>query len=164
MYTFSLQRNRYIELMKNPLVFLRLEEIQTSSGWINYKWVPVDKTISGEVELEKPPRRKYTLVVADQVETENENGTPKSVIKFPTRYLDLRNSEDCKLVINSFLKRSHDTEDKYPYIHFLWVLNHRNWTVDRMAEALRSYDSGTLDFVLYNGIAKIGTCLSYIKQ
>ena len=164
MYTFSLQRSRYIELMKNPLVFLRMEEIHTSSGWINYKWVPVDKTISGEVELEKPPRRKYTLVVADQVETEDENGTPKSVIKFPTRYLDLRNSEDCKLVINSFLKRSHDTEDKYPYIHFLWVLNHRNWTVDRMAEALRSYDSGTLDFVLYNGIAKIGKCLSYNKQ
>ena len=104
--------------MKNPLMFLRVEELQSSNGWIDYKWVPVDKSISGAIKLGRKPSSKYTLVVAQQTETEEKNETPGGLVKFSTRYLDLRKTDDCKLVINSLILRSHDTEDKYPYIRW----------------------------------------------
>lgn len=163
MYTFSIQRNRYIELMKNPLMFLRYVNESTKYSQ-SYKWVPVDNTISGEIKLYKIPQTYCTLVVVERVETEEENGTPKSVIKFKTRNLNLSNSDDCRLLVNSFILRSYNTEDKYAFIHLLWAMNYENWSVDLVAEVLRSYDSRIIDFVLNNGIAKFAKCLSKKKQ
>lgn len=66
-------------------------------------------------------------------------------------------------IINSFLFRSQNKKDKFPFINLLWFLNHSNWNIQQLNNAIERYDSYTKNYIC-NGLKTFGRCLSRHKQ
>ena len=173
MVTLSTNRAKYKELMKNPLIFLHKVEHsdRDNDGRIRdyYTWESVDDDFTGS-----SPERDFDgngfgseLVVAEQIQESNsDSGTNENdTISFPIHAVNGSRQDDWRLVINSFIIRSHNhQDDRYPYIHLLWLLNFAQWNSDTIIQALRIYDVHSQSFVINNALCRVSRCLSESKQ
>ena len=173
MVTLSTNRAKYKELMKNPLIFLHKVEHSNSGndGSIQYyyTWESVDDDFKGSSSESDFDGNGFgsELVVAEQVQERNSNsGTNENdTISFPIHAVNGSRQDDWRLVINSFIIRSHNhQDDRYPYIHLLWLLNFAQWNSDTIIQALRLYDVHSQSLVINNALCRVSRCLSESKQ
>ena len=171
MYSLSTNRDRYEELMKNPLLFLHQVDHSNTDrdGKLveNISWEPIDKDIHGNISKEQIIGNEFdvALVVAEHVSNKGSEETSKSdKIAFGIHTIDPSVLDDWRLSINSFIIRSQSVDDKYPYLHLLWILNYCNWDSAVIIRALSIYDAQSLSFIIGKGLSHISRCLSEYKQ
>ena len=125
MATFSTNRARYEELMKDPLIFLhKVEHSSRDNNGItqyHYSWESIDDDFEGSCS-ERDFRGNglgRELVVAEQVRERNSDSenSENDSISFSVHAINGSSQDDWRLVINSFIIRSQNPDDKYPYIH-----------------------------------------------
>ena len=172
MPTISTHRARFEELKKNPLLFLRREDnsYQNWKGdWIeDISWVPMDSDFSSQIKADDfSEESHYCLVIArEEIKKEKKDDSEdndNSPVEFNVEAVNANSISDWIIIINSYIIRSRDNQDKYPYIHLLWFLNHKRWHSDKLIEALEHYDVQSLPFI-FNVFSSIGRCLSLHKQ
>lgn len=167
MNSLSTHKKRYEELMKNPLLFLHIEEqtpYQNNEGvWIkNYLWEPLDKDFKGGIETNaiKGNEKHFALVIAEANNNSNEDS---AIVSFNIHSFNVLNHNDWQIVFNSFKNRLQNPNDKFPFMYLLWVLNYCEWNSSNIIEVLGLYDVPTLSTII-NGLCDICRCLSYTKQ
>lgn len=164
MIHLSTSKERYEELKKIPLLFLhkdcRLDEEHHRS---DYFWSPLDKTCEGTIPESDLPNctcsNDYTLVVVRNLELDKKT----SVVDFFVRPINCVEIDDWICIINSYIIRSQNNDDHYPFIFLLWFLDHCNWSKDMLVQALRAYSVESRLFVIKK-IERISKCLSLLKQ
>lgn len=173
MVTLSTNRAKYKELMKNPLIFLHKVEHSDRDNNGNpknyYTWESIDDAFEGSSSERDFEGNGFgrELVVAEQVQEHNSNsGTNENdTISFPIHAVKGSRQDDWRLVINSFIIRfQNHQDDRYPYIHLLWLLNYGQWNSDTIIQALRLYDVHSRDYIINNALSRISKCLSESKQ
>lgn len=170
MATLSTHIERYKELIKNPLLFLHLEDHSYHDDKGDYVescfWKPLDKDFQGLISSEKLDGNDigFTLVIAESTDATDENGKEKEIITFEVHSIKPDVLDDWRIVINSFIIRSQNSEDIFPYIHFLWMLNYCNWSVKNLTDALHIYNIQSVPFIINRGLCRFCRCLSYEKQ
>ena len=167
---FSTSKERYEELMKNPLLFLHLFD-HSYTDWNdkrieNYSWEPIDDDFLGGVPVNSFTGNvlKDALVVAEPNKQTETNQKDSDLISFDVHAVNPSDFNDWKIVINSFIIRSHRAEDKFPFIHLLWTLNFCNWNTSDIVEVLTSYKDQIIPFIVNRGFCRVSRCLSYSKQ
>ena len=180
MATISCTKARYEELKKNPLLFLRIEENSyynyNRKDWVKeVNWVPTDNDFQTTIDYKElgDGRQSHILIIAGNEvvdEDTNNNETDSNqeinenkIVKFDFHVADSNSPRDWLCIINSYIKRTRNSNDKFPYIHLLWFLNKEKWTFEQLTTAIRSYDIQSQPFITAV-LSKIGTCLSEYKQ
>lgn len=173
MPTLSTHKTRYIELMKNPLLFLHKIDNsnydEQSNNWVEkIYWQSIDNDFRGAIPYNeiKGNHFGYALIVAGPVEDNEQQDKPKDKesIAFKVHAVNAYSLDDWRLVINSFIIRSQNPYDKYPFIHLLWMLNNCQWSSENIINAISQYDVRTQPFIINNALCRIGRCLSVTKQ
>lgn len=170
MLTLSTNKDNYEELKKNPLLFLTKEVTyyENSSGYLeqNILWKPSNKDYEGIIHLDKKVNKfNHLLMVAgNEVKKEKvgKNSNLESVT-FEIYVAEPTNPNHWIIIFNSYINRSRNKEDKYPYIYLLWFINHHEWNINTFRNVLQCYNI-TIQPFLFNILSKIGRCLSYTKQ
>ena len=155
MSTLSTNKDRYKELMKNPLLFLHKKKGEY--------WEALKYDYQGRIYEDKfeGNRFGYELVIAKQSKSkpssENEN------VYFSVHAVDASNIDDWFVVFQSYNFRSRIKDDKYPYIHLLWMLNYREWRSENIVNTLNRFDVNEQPYLI-KALSKICKCLSVVKQ
>ncbi|MCM1312283.1 MAG: hypothetical protein NC206_03680 [Bacteroides sp.] len=173
MGTLSTTKERYEELKKCPLLFLRKNERteqryvdRTTTESVTYVyWVPMDKTFHGEISESFFPNAigDYILVVVHSQDTSFENSSNGDNISFEVREASASDPSCWKHVIDSFIQRTCNEKDLYPYLYLIWFLNHYEWSAKHLFDAIRWYSVSCIPLIA-EGIGKISQCLSVFKQ
>lgn len=175
MITISCTRARYEELKKNPLLFLRKEDrsyFNYRGDWIkDITWVPTDNDFTANIEYKElaDGQQTYMLIIAgnevvDDNETEsNFEITDNKIVKFEFHAPNVNSRQDWLTMINSYIIRSRNNNDNYPFIHLLWFLNKEKWANDQLFDAINCYDIQSQPFIT-SVLSRIGKCLSEYKQ
>jgi hypothetical protein len=171
MAKLSTNRARYIELMKNPLMFLHknVYSYVTSDGKTVEKryWEPIDEDFKGEIKNDEFSGNSfnYELVVAEPIRENHDDGEVQEneMVAFDIHAVNENEIRDWCVVIHSYLIRSQMPDDKYPYIHLLWMLNYREWDNEIFSKAITMYDVKTQPYII-NVLIRICRCLSLRKQ
>jgi hypothetical protein len=156
--------------MKNPLLFLTLVDhsyTDRNDRWIeSYSWEAIDNDFIGCVPSNNFIRNDFkdALVVAEPNKQTETNNKDSDMISFDVHAVNPSKLDDWKIVINSFIIRSQRAEDKFPYIHLLWMLNFCNWNSSDLVEVLSSYKDQSIPFIVNRGLSRVSRCLSYTKQ
>ena len=133
----STNKDRYEELIKNPLLFLhRVDHSYTdwNGDYVeNISWEPINKDFNGN-------------------------------ISFEVHEINATKQDDWRLVINSFIIRSQSVDERYPYLHLLWMLNYCKWDSTALTRALNIYDAQSHPFIIGKGLSLFCRCLSKYKQ
>lgn len=168
MVTLSTTKERYDELIKSPLLFLRkgsrTYERQVGSNETEFRtyvyWEPVDNAFRGELSEVSFPNRKsdYMLTVVERPVSSKDGN-----IEFSIKEASVSDFGCWIYVINSYIQRSEDNKDLYPYLYLLWFLNHNDWTTDNLYEAICRYPIESRPFIA-TGIGRVSKCLSLFKQ
>lgn len=169
MLTLTTNRDNFEELKKNPLLFLVKKNKSTEGTWhstTEIVWEPLDKKIEGtipnyEIRVDK---LNYLLVTVgnEVIKKDNDKTKDKDSIIFEIQITD-SSINHWITIINSYIIRSKNPEDKYPYIYMLWFINHSLWDNKTLVKALQHYNINLQPFI-FNILSKIGKCLSYSKQ
>lgn len=157
--------------MKNPLLFLHKNDYSFTDSEGNYverqRWEPIDTDFQGDIQKGELKGNRFDceLVVAGQVvENAGEGEAQESnKVTFNIHAANASNISDWRIAFNSFLIRSQIPDDRYPYIHLLWMLNYRQWSSETFSQALSLYDVKTQPYII-NVLIKICRCLSLRKQ
>jgi len=146
------------------VLLLREDTLGLRNGWSCQNKLISIKSFSREDEvlLEK---KLNALIVIDKFslsgEQDGEKHTlPEYELKF--HLVSGNNTEDWKLVINDFIKKSNRQENKYAINYLLWLLN-KDWSEIALRNALYTYPRECVSFVL-DTIQKISQILSVDKQ
>ena len=159
--------------MKNPLLFLhKIDDSyydSQSNHWVEkISWQSIDNDFRESIPYNELPGNNlgYALVVAEPIKVSELQNKQKDTdtISFNVHAVNSFNLDDWRLVINSFIIRSQDPNDNYPFIHLLWMLNNCQWSSEIIINALYMYDVLTQPFVINNALLRIGRCLSITKQ
>ena len=173
MATLSTNRDRYIELMKNPLLFLHKIDDSYYDSQSNHRvekifWQSIDNDFRGAIPYNeiKGNNLGYAHVVAEFVDDNKQTNEQKDKdsLSFTVHAANASNIDDWRLVINSFIIRSQNPYDNYPFIHLLWMLNNCQWSSESIINAINLYDVQTQPFIINNALCRIGRCLSVTKQ
>lgn len=167
----STNRARYVELMKNPLLFLYRNNhsfTDQNGNFIEcFLWEPVDADFQGTLndnELNGYHINCELVVAEPIVGNMVDNYTHKiDTISFNVHAVNPYSINDWRIVINSFIIRSQAPADKYPYIHLLWMLNYRQWHINDVVNALSIYDVQSQPYII-KALNNICKCLSVEKQ
>lgn len=166
MLTLSTNKDNYKELKKNPLMFLIKETINHYYG-VEISWKPLDNRIKGIVpncEIIEDKLDYLLVIVGNEVVKKDHDKTDSlESVSFEIHIANSSNLNHWSNIINSYILRSKNLEDKYPYIFLLWFLNHSNWSYNTFIEALENYNFNLHPFI-FKILGKIGKCLSYSKQ
>ena len=167
----STNKDRYEELIKNPLLFLhRVDHSYTdwNGDYVeNISWEPINKDFNGNISKEQiiGNERGMALVVAELVnQTEDNDQSKNSTISFEIHEINATKQDDWRLVINSFIIRSQSADERYPYLHLLWMLNYCKWDSTALTRALNIYDAQSHPFIIGKGFSLFSRCLSKYKQ
>jgi hypothetical protein len=170
--TADISKIQYGVLRKNPVFFLKFHE----NIWEDYHgeehddstWRSVDRDLSIIIKAEKFANRylDYALCIIDKaVPKTDEEGKEVSsdLLEMSFHAVDTNNVNDWIYIINSFVIRSQNHEDKYAFTELLWALCKLHFNGQVFIAALSKYPEQTVPFLLSN-LQKIGRCLSYNKQ
>lgn len=162
---------RYEELKKNPVFFLKFfENIQYDnnekekdlSTWESYDH---DMHLSFFADDFADRNIGYCLCIVDKIEDkkdDNDNIIPDEVkMTFHNAYSN--SVDDWIYIINSFLLRSKNRDDKYSFLELIWALDKLNWNKSTLISAFSRYSSETISFLI-TSFQKIGRILSCYKQ
>ena len=170
MQTLTTNTARFEELKKNPLLFLkkvnRSYTDQNGEYVEQYKWLSVDKDFQGELSEDSIHGNDvdYALVVVEEEKKDSNNNQENNTVHFGVHSINPGTLDDWRIAINSFIIRSQNREDKFPYIHLLWMLNNCQWNRQQIQAALIIYDVQAQPFVINQALSKICRCLSMNKQ
>ena len=133
-------------------------------GWSCLNELISIKSISSEDEGVLGEKVRALIIVdklhlADEQNDENSNLTEYE-LKFHLASGD--NTNDWKVVINDFIKKSNRQDNKYAINYLLWHLD-KDWSVIALRSALYSYPSESASFVI-DVIQKISKILSIDRQ
>lgn len=170
--TADISKTQYDILRKNPVFFLKFHE----NIWEDYHgeehddsmWVSVDRELNISTEAKKFANRYlgYALCIIDKAapktDEEEKVVSPDQLI-MSFHAVDTNNVNDWIYIINCFVIRSQNHEDKYAFTELLWALCKLHFNKQVFIEALSKYPEQTVPFLLSH-IQKIGRCLSYNKQ
>lgn len=171
MATLSTNRDRYFELMKNPLLFLHKIDDSYYDSQSNHRvekifWQSIDNDFQEAIHYNEINGNYlgYALVVAEPIKESELQNKQIDTVSFNVHAVNAFNLDDWRLVINSFIIRSQNPNDNYPFIHLLWMLNNCQWSSEIIINALYMYDVLTQPFVINNALLRISRCLSVAKQ
>ena len=169
--TVDISKSRFEELKKNPVFFLKyFENIQyDNQGKMNdySTWRSTDRDLNISFDAGKFANRTldYTLCIINKVEEkidDNGNVIP-DILKMSFHSASSDSVSDWIYIINSFIIRSQNREDKYAFMELLWALDKLQWNKGTLTSVLSKYPSQTIPFLITN-FQKIGRVLSYYKQ
>ncbi|WP_033147843.1 hypothetical protein [Prevotella sp. P6B1] len=171
MATLTANKSRYDELMKNPLIFLHLNDNSHYNNEGQYvediTWNTNDKDISGSFSRDVFSGNSlgFVLAIAEQISPqEYDKKKENDFISFKIHEANAEVLDDWRIVINSFIIRSKDSQDNYPYLHLLWFLNFNWWNSESLIKALNIYDIRSIPYIINNALVNIARCLSEQKQ
>ena len=167
----DISKNRYEELRKNPVFFLKFfENIQYDRhhNEVDYStWRSLDRDLNISFNAGRFADRTigYTLCIIDSAaDKKDENGVVNPEIVQMTIHSASPNSvNDWTYIINSFVIKSQNAEDKYDFMELLWALDKLDWNKTTLISTLSKYPSQTTPF-LVNSFQRFGRVLSYNKQ
>lgn len=165
--TVDISKSRFEELKNNPVFFLKyFENIQyDNQGKMNdySTWRSTDRDLNISFEAGDFADRTlgYTLCIVDSA-TDNEIVT-SDVVQISIHSASPNNVNDWIYIINSFIIRSQNREDKYAFMELLWALDKLQWNTRTLTSAFSKYPPQTIPFLITN-IQKFGRVLSYHKQ
>lgn len=134
--------------MKNPLLFLHKIDNsyydEQSNNWVEkIYWQSIDNDFGGAIPYNEINGNYlgYALVVAGSIEDDEQQdkSTDKDSIAFKVHTVNAYSMDDWRLVINSFIIRSQNPYDNYPFIHLLWMLNNCQWSSESIINAINLY-------------------------
>lgn len=169
--TADINKTRYEELRKNPVFFLKFFEnirYDNNGKEIDYsRWSSLDRELNISFDAGTFADRElgYALCVLEEgKEKVDEKGNlyPDTItIKFHCAAPDSVN--DWIYIINCFVIRSQNREDKYAFMELLWALDKLFWKKETLISAWSQYPEATVQFFVQE-FQKIGRVLSYNKQ
>lgn len=169
--TADINKTRYEELKKNPVFFLKFFEnmrYDNNGKEIDYsRWSSLDRDLNISFDAGTFADRElgYALCVLEEgKEKVDEKGNlyPDTItIKFHCASPDSVN--DWIYIINCFVIRSQNREDKYAFMELLWALDKLFWKKDTLISAWSQYPAATVSFFVRE-FQKFGRVLSYNKQ
>lgn len=116
-----------------------------------------------DVNIEKNISCGYCLIIIDGIIENDGNGDGNAPVSLKYHFASEISADDWVCIINNFLFRQKEHNDRYPYHELLWFLANNNINEDILHEALLRYDSGTLSLIV-SELAHIAKCLSLKKQ
>lgn len=169
--TADINKTRYEELKKNPVFFLKFFEnmrYDNNGKEIDYsRWSSLDRDLNISFDAGTFADRElgYALCVLEEgKEKVDEKGNlyPDTItIKFHCASPDSVN--DWIYIINCFVIRSQNREDKYAFMELLWALDKLFWKKDTLISAWSQNPAATVSFFVRE-FQKFGRVLSYNKQ
>lgn len=151
-------------LIKEPLFFVRIE-YQYIRNHEDYDeiitWDSVKKEISFSCPIEFiKAHSEFALLVLDNP---NCNLLQDQYDQYEFSCHVANPQKDLIPIINSFVLRSQNTKDKFPFIYILWFLNYSDWNTRELKRAIEQYDSQTQNYIC-DGLSKFCRCLARYKQ
>ena len=169
--TADINKTRYEELKKNPVFFLKFFEnirYDNNGKEIDYsRWSSLDRDLNISFDAGTFADRElgYALCVLEEGKEkvdEKGNHYPDTItIKFHCASPDSVN--DWIYIINCFVIRSQNKEDKYACMELLWALDKLFWKKETLISAWSQYPAATIPFFVQE-FQKFGRVLSYNKQ
>lgn len=169
--TVDISMSRYEGLKKNPVFFLKyFENIRydnQNKEVDNSTWCSLEPDLNISFDAGNFADRTlgYALCVVNEVNKkrdENGNVIP-DILKMSFHSVSFDSIDDWIYIINSFIIRSQNREDKYAFMELLWALDKLQWNSKTLVSAFSKYPSQTIPFLITN-IQKFGRVLSYYKQ
>ena len=167
----DINKSRYEELRKNPVFFLKFFEnirYDDNGNEIDCStWHSLDRDLNISFDAGTFADRElgYALCVLEEGKEkvdEKGNHYPDTItIKFHCASPDSVN--DWIYIINCFVIRSQNRDDKYAFMELLWALDKLYWTKETLISAWSQYPAATVPFLIQE-FQKIGRVLSYNKQ
>lgn len=169
--TAYINKSRYEELRKNPVFFLRFNEnirYDNKGKEIDFStWDSHDSYLNISIKADNFADRAlgYCLCIIDNAEDkkDNEGNVIPDEVKMTFHNAAPNNVNDWIYIINSFVIRSQNKEDKYAFLELLWALDKLTWNSPTLISAFSRYPSQTIPFLITN-FQKFGRVLSYYKQ
>lgn len=169
--TVDISKKRYEGLKSNPIFFLKFcENIQYDSNGkeIDYStWCSSDRDLNISFDANNFADRTldYSLCVIDKAEVKKDDkgNVIPDVISILIHSVSFNSVSDWIYIINSFILRSQNKEDKYAFMELLWALDKLPWKKRILISAFSKYPLQTIPFLI-NNLQKFGRVLSYYKQ
>lgn len=167
----DINKSRYEELRKNPVFFLKffknIHHDKNGNEIDDSTWHSLDRDLNINFDDDNFADRGlgYCLCIIDKAEDkkdDNGNVIP-DVVKMTFHNTSPNNVMDWIYIINSFVIRSQNKEDKYAFLELLWALDKLKWNSKTLISAFSRYPSQTIPFLITN-FQKFGRILSYYKQ
>lgn len=169
--TVDISKNRYEELKKNPVFFLkfynniRYDEQGNIVDCSTWRSLDSDLNITFDAGNFANRTLGYTLCIIEKAEEKKDDkgNVIPDVLKMTFHSASSDNVNDWIIIINSFVIRSSNKEDKYAFMELLWALDKLQWNSTTLILAFSRYPSQTKSFLITN-FQKFGRILSYYKQ
>ncbi len=168
--TADIDKTRYEELRKNPVFFLKFFESicndNNGDEIDNSRWSSIDRELNITLDAKAVADRElgYALCILEGKEKVDEKGNQSSdtiTIKF--HCVAPNSVNDWIYIINSFILRSQNREDKYAFVELLWALDKLFWKKETLIAAWAQYPEAAVQFFVKE-FPKLGRVLSYNKQ
>lgn len=169
--TADINKSRYEELRKNPVFFLKFFEnirYDDNGNEIDYStWRSLDRDLNISFDAGTFANRElgYILCILDsgQEKVNNKGNTNPDIISITFHCVEPNNVKDWIKIINCFVIRSQNKEDKYTFMELLWALYNLDWKTEILISAWAKYPENTVPFLIRE-FQKFGKILSYNKQ
>lgn len=169
--TADINKARYEELQKNPVFFLKLFEnirYDNNGKEIDYsRWSSLDRDLNISFDAGKFANRElgYALCILEgsKEKIDATGNTIPDMITIMFHSADPNNVKDWIYIINCFIIRSQNREDKYAFMELLWAMDKLFWKKETLISVLSKYPEATIPY-LVKEFQKIGRILSYNKQ
>lgn len=167
-FDITVSSDVYEELKKHPLFFLKLQKHYVNDIEVNTyddsKWLSNNCLL----ELSYPASKcdindsDYCLCVIEIKEKQNSKETNNGYKTVGFHNASENDVNDWKIIINNYINRCYDNDDKYAFVELLWFLNKRNIN-GNLYNAIKSLDARLIPFIV-NQFKRICRCLSLNKQ
>ena len=169
--TADINGARYEELIKNHVFFLKFfEDIHYDNNGVEIdqsSWNSLDHDLNISFEAGTFADRElgYALCVLEEgeekVDAKGKQYQNSITIKF--HCADPDSVDDWIYIINCFILRSQDREDRYAFMELLWALDKLLWKEETLVSAWSQYPKGMISFLMQE-FQKFGRVLSYNRQ
>lgn len=161
----------YEEMREQPLFFVKYYEVITydrdGNAHDNSQWRSVDRDLGISFRADNFGQRNlgYCLCIIEKAElSRDSNGKYKAnLIDMFFHDASASNEKDCHIILNHYIKRSQDKQDKYAFTELLWFLDKHSINVETLSCVIRSYDKNVIPFV-FELLKNICRCLSLNNQ
>lgn len=141
-------------MKSNPIFFLKFcENIQYDSNGkeIDYStWCSSDRDLNISFDANNFADRTldYSLCVIDKAEVKKDDkgNVIPDVISILIHSVSFNSVSDWIYIINSFILRSQNKEDKYAFMELLWALDKLPWKKRILISAFSKYPLQTIPF------------------
>ena len=170
--TADINRTKYKELRKNPVFFLKFFEsirydYNSNKDVDCSKWSSLDRDLNIRFDAGSFANRElgYALCILEggEEKVDDKGNIIPDTISITFHCAASNNVDDWIHIINCFVKRSQNREDKYAFMELLWALDKLFWKKETLISAMSKYPKPTIPF-LVREFMKIGRILSYNKQ